>query len=280
MRSFAAGFLEGQRVGPRLVRTIRLIGEFKGQERLFARQSPQVLETLREAAIYESTESSNRIEGVTAPAPRLRAIVAQNTRPQNRSEQEIAGYREVLGSIHSSHGAMTLTSNLVRQLHRDLFHFTPEGGGHWKNADNEITERRADGTVVVRFKAVPAHRTPDAMDSLHDGVRAALDSGIVDPLLVIPAYVLDFLCIHPFRDGNGRMARLLTLLLLYRAGFGVGRYISLEAAIEASKQGYYDSLHASSQGWHDAKHSLVPWWRTFSASCSCPRIGASSSAWA
>ena len=155
MRSFQDALLEGQSVTPQLVRTIRLIGEHKGQERLFARQSPQVLETLREAAVYESTESSNRIEGVTAPTPRVRAIVAQRTTPQNRPEQEIAGYRAVLGMIHAHHQAMRLSSNLVLQLHRDLFQFTPGGGGAWKNIDNEITERRADGTVTVRFKALP-----------------------------------------------------------------------------------------------------------------------------
>ena len=146
---------------------------------------------------------------------------------------------------------MQLTSNLVLQLHRDLFQFVPAGGGRWKSADNDIIETRADGTTVVRFKPLAPHLVPDAMTQLHERYRAALDATAVDPLLLVPTYVLDFLCIHPFADGNGRMARLLSLLLLYQAGYEVGRYISLETAIEETKEGYYDSLHASSQGWHE-----------------------------
>ena len=149
------------------------------------------------------------------------------------------------------------------QLHRDLFQFAPGGGGHWKSTDNDIMERRPDGTSVVRFKPVPAHLTADAMERLHTEFSATLDAGTVEPLLLIPAYVLDFLCIHPFADGNGRMARLLSLLLLYQAGYEVGRYISLETAIENTKEGYYDALQASSQNWHEGQHSLVPWWEYF-----------------
>jgi Fic family protein len=169
----------------------------------------------------------------------------------------------VLSTIHTTFAAMPLTSNVVLQLHRDLFQFVPGGGGRWKATDNDITETRADGTTAVRFKPLAAHLTPDAMTRLHDQYRAALDAGHVEPLLLIPAYVLDFLCIHPFADGNGRMARLLSLLLLYQAGYEVGRYISLERAIEETKEGYYDSLYASSQRWHEGQHSLIPWWEYF-----------------
>jgi len=129
--------------------------------------------------------------------------------------------------------------------------------------DNDITEARADGTVVVRFKPLAPHLTPDAMTRLHDAHRTACDAGAVEPLLLIPAYVLDFLCIHPFADGNGRMARLLSLLLLWQAGYEVGRYISLESVIEGTKDGYYDALYASSQGWHEGQHTLIPWWEYF-----------------
>ena len=149
------------------------------------------------------------------------------------------------------------------QLHRDLFQFAPGGGGHWKSTDNDIMERRPDGASVVRFEPVPAHLTADAMDRLHTEFSATLDAGTVEPLLLIPAYVLDFLCIHPFADGNGRMARLLSLLLLHQAGYEVGRYISLETAIENTKEGYYDALQASSQNWHEGQHSLIPWWEYF-----------------
>ena len=242
---------------------MRLVGEYRGKEALFKQQSPQVLQALRESALIQSTESSNRIEGVVAPPQRIRDLVAKRTQPANRSEQEIAGYRDVLSTIHTNFADVQLAPNLVLQLHRDLFQFVPGGGGRWKATDNDITETRADGTKVVRFKPLAAHLTPDAMARLHDGYRKKLDAGTVEPLLLIPAYVLDFLCIHPFADGNGRMARLLSLLLLYQAGYEVGRYISLETMIEETKEGYYDSLYASSQGWHEGQHSLVPWWEYF-----------------
>src|ERR671934_362416 len=262
-KSFENGVLARQQLSQTLLQSVRLVGEYRGKEALFSQQSPQVLQALRESAVIQSTESSNRIEGVVAPAQRIRDLVAKRSEPANRSEQEIAGYRDVLGTIHTNFADMPLTSNLVLQLHRDLFQFVPGGGGRWKSAENDITETRPDGTTVVRFKPVAPHLVADAMAQLHERYRVALDAGAVDPLLLVPTYVLDFLCIHPFADGNGRMARLLTLLLLYQAGYQVGRYISLETAIEETKDGYYDSLHASSQGWHEARHSLVPWWEYF-----------------
>ena len=262
-KSFENGTLARQVVTQALLRSVRLAGEYRGKEALFSQQSPQVLQTLRERAVIQSTESSNRIEGVVAPAQRIRDLVAKRTEPANRSEQEIAGYRDVLNTIHTNFSDMLLTSDLVLQLHRDLYQFVPGGGGRWKSASNDITETRPDGTTVVRFKPLAPHLVPDAMAQLHERHRAALDSGAVDPLLLVPAYVLDFLCIHPFADGNGRMARLLSLLLLYQAGYQVGRYISLETAIEETKEGYYDSLSTSSQGWHEGRHTLVPWWEYF-----------------
>jgi Fic family protein len=152
---------------------------------------------------------------------------------------------------------------MVLQLHRDLYQFVTGEGGAWKPVDNEITETHPDGTKIVRFRPVPAYATPDAMRDLHDRFNTLWDSGTVEPLLLIPTYVLDFLCIHPFRDGNGRMARLLTLLLLYRAGYEVGRFISLEQIIERTKESYYDTLYQSSKGWHEGQHSLLPWWEYF-----------------
>lgn len=262
-KSFENGVLAGQALNQGLLQSVRLVGEYRGKEALFKQQSPQVLQALRENAVVQSTESSNRIEGVVAPKQRIRDLVANRTQPANRPEQEIAGYRDVLSAIHTNFADMQLTSNLVLQLHRDLFQFVPGGGGRWKAAENDITEMRADGTTIVRFKPLAPHLTPDAMARLHDAYRTALDRGAIDPLLLIPTYVLDFLCIHPFADGNGRMARLLSLLLLYQAGYELGRYISLEGAIEETKEGYYDSLHTSSQGWHEGRHSLVPWWEYF-----------------
>ena len=262
-KSFENSVRACQALNQGLLQSVRLVGEYRGKEALFKQQSPQVLQALRDSALIQSTESSNRIEGVVAPPQRIRDLVAKRTQPANRSEQEIAGYREVLSIIHTNFANMPLTSNLVLQLHRDLFQFVPGGGGRWKSTGNDITERRPDGTTVVRFKPLAAHLTPEAMARLHNAYRAKLDEQTVEPLLLISAYVLDFLCIHPFADGNGRMARLLSLLLLYQAGYEVGRYISLEGVIEATKEGYYDSLYTSSQGWHEAQHSLVPWWEYF-----------------
>ena len=263
MKSFEPGFLEQQRIPQNLVRTIRALGEFKGKVEVYKQQSPQVLETLRQAAVIQSTESSNRIEGVTAPHDRIVKLVQKKVKPGNRSEQEIAGYRDVLNTIHANHENMKFSVNLVLQMHRDLLKFTTEKDGKWKTAQNEIEEVGADGEKFIRFTPVAPHLTEDAMRSLHDRFNQALESQEFEPLLLIPSYVLDFLCIHPFRDGNGRMARLLSLLLLYHAGYEVGRFISLENIIEETRESYYETLYASSQKWHEGKHSLLPWWEYF-----------------
>jgi len=263
MNSFEAGFLEKQLIPHSLLQTIRLLGEYRGKEALFVQQTPQVLESLRQVAIIQSTESSNRIEGIEAPPERIKKLVEHKTTPKNRSEQEIAGYRDALATIHANHTNMPFTTGIVLQLHRDLYQFVAQQGGRWKMTDNEISETRTDGTRVVRFKPVPAHQTTEAMERLHTLFMDQWDRGAIEPLLLIPSYVLDFLCIHPFTDGNGRMARLLTLLLLYQAGFEVGRYISLEHLIENQREGYYDSLYKSSQGWHKSEHILLPWWEYF-----------------
>ena len=263
MNSFTPGFLGSQPLSHDLLRTIRVLGEYQGKEALFKRQAPQVLGTLREAAMIQSTEASTRLEGITAPPGRIRSLMAKRSRPRNRPEQEIAGYRDVLNTIHTSHSAMPFTPNVILQLHRDLYRFTAAEGGRWKMSDNEIVKTFPDGARVVRFRPVPAHRTPEAMETLHRRFNQAWDAGRIDHLLLIPAYVLDFLCIHPFADGNGRMARLIALWLLYRAGMEVGRYISLEKIVEETREGYYDSLYASSQGWHEGRHTLGPWWEYF-----------------
>ena len=263
MKSFAPGFLEKQQIPQSLLRTIRLLGEYKGKEEVFKQQSPQGLETLRNAAVIQSTESSNRIEGVIASHDRIVKIVQKKIKPANRSEQEIAGYRDVLNTIHANHANMKFNVNHILQLHRDLFRFTTEKGGRWKSTQNEIEQIGPDGKKSIRFIPVAPHLTDDAMRSLHERFDRATDSHQFETLLLIPAYVLDFLCIHPFRDGNGRMARLISLWLLYQSGFEVGRFISPETIIEETRQSYYDTLYASSQKWHQGKHSLVPWWEYF-----------------
>ncbi len=240
---------------------MRAIGEGKGKQDLFKERAPEVLEYLRQVAIVESTESSNRLEGVTLPRTAIELLVRRNAEPRagNRPEGEIAGYRNVLQLIHERHEYMEITPNLVLQLHRDLFKFSGAGApGQWKATDNLITEKRPDGSTFVRFAPTPAWRTPEAMDALHRAFAAAGASGI-DPLILTALYVLDFLCIHPFSDGNGRMARLITVLLLYREDYEVARYISLERLIEASREGYYDTLYRASQGWHESAHDPMPW---------------------
>lgn len=259
MSSFEPGYLEGRSLDHRLLRTLRLLGEYRGKQSLWAQQSPQVLEVLREASVIESTESSNRIEGVTAPPQRLAELVRGDTAPRDRSEQEIAGYRDVLGTIHSNHAHMDFTPGVVLQLHRDLFRYDAARGGRWKSVDNEITEVR-NGVRRLRFKPVPAFATAEAMRNLHERYARCLAEGNIDPLLLVSAYVLDFLCIHPFLDGNGRMARLLTLLLLYQNGYEVGRYISLERRVEDTREGYYETLYLASQGWHEHVHPIERWW--------------------
>jgi len=260
MRSFSAGFFDSQMISPALLGAVRAIGEHSGREELYAHRSPEVLETLRAASIIASTESSNRLEGVTAPHERIEDLVVRHGHPQNRSEMEIAGYRDVLGTIHANWPAMQFSPNLVLQLHRDLFQFSPSDGGRWKVTQNRVTERFTDGRVRVRFDPVEPHLVVPAMAALHERFDVEWNAGSTDRLLLIAAYVLDFLCIHPFLDGNGRTARLITLLLLYQAGYEVGRYISIEQIVEETRDGYYDALLRSSEGWHESKHSLLPWW--------------------
>lgn len=263
MKSFEPGFIESQPINQNLLRTVRILGEFKGRASLYEQQIPQALETLRQAAIIQSTESSNRIEGVTAPLKRIQELILEKTTPQNRSEQEIAGYRDVLNTIHANHKEMPFSANLVLQLHRDLYKYVGGQGGRWKTTKNEITEIQPDGTRVVRFQPVSAFETPEFMNRLHIRFSEVWNQGEVERLLLIPAYVLDFLCIHPFLDGNGRMARLISLLLLYQADFEVGRYVSLEKIVEVSKESYYETLYRSSQDWHEGRHSLLPWTEYF-----------------
>ncbi len=259
MKSFENGYLERLPLSHGLLRTMRQLGEFRGREELYRRQHPQVLETLRQVAVIQSTESSNRIEDITAPLDRFRALMADQTMPRDRPEQQIIGYRHVLNTIHGNWPGIRFTEGLVLQLHRDLFQFTDRPGGLWKSTDNEIVERHPDGRQVLRFAPVRAHQTPAAMRQLHEQFSAAWQAEEVDRLLLVAAYVLDFLCIHPFLDGNGRMARLLTLLLLYHAGFEVGRFVSLERLIESSRDSYYAALGASSLRWHEGEHDLRPW---------------------
>ena len=244
--------------------TIQKIGEYKGKQALFSQQTPEILDSLRQVAIIESSESSNRLEGITAPRKRVEAIVKKSSMPANRSEQEIAGYRDALALIHESASHMPFSINVIRQLHSMIYRYLPSDGGRWKMADNQIVERNPDGSIKrIRFEPVSAFDTPAAMEKLVERYGDAIHSYSVEPLVVVPATVFDFLCVHPFTDGNGRVARLLTLMLLYHFDYEAGRFISLERVFEDSKETYYECLEASSKGWHEGRHDIKPWLRYF-----------------
>jgi len=244
--------------------TLKILGEYKGKQTLFTQQTPEVLNTLLQVSMIESSESSNRIEGITAPHNRIAAIIQNKTQPKNRSEQEIAGYRDALALIHQSAKHMTLTENVILQCHQMLYRYLHEEGGSWKMVDNDIVEKSKNGEIIrIRFKPVSAVNTPQAMKDLVENYKTAIHVNQQEPLVVIPLLILDFLCIHPFTDGNGRTVRLLTLMLLYHFGYEVGRYISLERIFEESKETYYETLEESSKNWHESKHNVHPWLRYF-----------------
>ena len=244
---------------PEIVSYLTQIHEFKGEQTLFIEAKADTLTQLVEIAKIQSTESSNKIEGIYTSDIRLRELVKDKTRPRTRNEQEIAGYRDVLNTIHESHDHIPPKSAIILQLHRDLYKFESYNiGGKYKTADNVIEEEDSQGIKKIRFKPVPAWETPEAMEELCRAFEEAMATGEIDPLLLIPMFILDFLCIHPFNDGNGRMSRLLTLLLLYRSGYIVGKYISIERMIENSKELYYECLRESSENWYENKNDYIP----------------------
>lgn len=263
MKSFEHDYFIHQPITQGLLMAVRSLGEFRGRQALYRDQFPEVLETLRHVAMVQSTESSNRIEGITVARDRLEAIVAKKSKPKDRSEQEVAGYRDVLAEIHATALKHRLSPSLILQWHKQMYRYTTEEAGIWKKEDNAIIEILPDGRKVLRFRPLSAEATPKAMERLCDLFHESVREYKAEPLLAIASFVLDFECIHPFRDGNGRIGRLLTLLLLYQAGYEVGRFISLERVVEESKETYYDSLYRSSQRWNDGEHDLQPWWNYF-----------------
>ena len=244
---------------PEVVAYLTQIHEYKGQQNLFIETKADELSDLLEVAKIQSTEASNCIEGIVTTNERLKKIVREKTIPRNRSEKEIAGYRDVLATIHESHDFIPPKPSIILQLHRDLYKYSGKSiGGSFKNSDNVIAEELPDGQQIVRFEPVPAWETPETIAALCNAFEAAMQDAELDPLLLIPIFILDFLCIHPFNDGNGRMSRLLTTLLLYRSGFYVGKYISLEAKIAKSKDLYYAALAQAQIGWHEGTEDVVP----------------------
>ena len=267
MRLFDYKIIEEKLMTPEIMNMVTLIHEHKGKQELYIEDieaNSNVLTGLLEIAKIQSTGASNRIEGIITSEKRLAQLVKEKSEPRNRFEQEIAGYREVLATIHEGYDYITPTANIILQLHRELYSFAGSTvGGNYKNADNLIVETDAKGEGKIRFKPVPAYQTREAMENLSEAYLKALNEKVYNPLIIISMVILDFLCIHPFTDGNGRLSRLLTLLLHYREGYIVGKYISLEMIIEKTKKTYYESLQDSSAGWHEGENDYAPFVRYY-----------------
>ena len=253
-----------QLLTPEIVNMLSSLHEFRGKQELYIEAESDVLTALLDIAKIQSTKASNKIEGIYTSDERLEALVMEKAEPRNRSEEEIAGYREVLTTVHDSYEYIPIRPNNILQLHRDLYSFSSsDTGGRFKNTDNVIAESGKDGQQRVRFMPVPAFQTPEAMENLCNEFNNAIERSEYDPLLLIPMFILDFLCIHPFNDGNGRMSRLLTLLLLYRSGYIVGKYVSMEMLIEKTKETYYEALQNSSIEWHNDKSDYTSFVRYY-----------------
>lgn len=254
--------IEKMPISIEIMNMISTLHEYKGRQELYIETQPQILERLMEVAKIQSTEASNKIEGIYTSDARLREIVQKKSEPRNRNEKEIAGYREVLGMVHDSYAYIQMKPNDILTLHKYLYSYSESSnGGHYKMVDNLIEEEDEFGNKSVRFQPVPAILTKEYIENLCNQYDEVINHTSIDPLLVIPCVILDFLCIHPFGDGNGRMSRLLTLLLLYKAGYLVGKYISIEMVVEKSKETYYEALQDSSISWHENANDYMPFVR-------------------
>lgn len=259
MKSFRGTRLAETALPLTTVWLLESLAESKGRQGRFEAQPPQVLEALKELALVESTESSNRIEGVTVARDRLQPLVLGNARPRDRSEEEIVGYRRALEWVHSQHATIAITPEALQHLHALAQGGMSGDAGQWKRTANDILELHPDGRREVRFRPLAPEEVPAAVEELCCAYRDVIARQEIPPLLAIACLVLDFLCIHPFRDGNGRVSRLLTLLALYQQGTLVGRYVSHERIVEETKETYYEALKASSAGWHEGRHDFFPW---------------------
>lgn len=252
MRTFNYANFEQMKLDSDIVFLLGRIHEAKGKQELFLKQKPQELDKLVEIAKIQSTEASNAIEGIKTTSTRLKQLLNEKTTPKNRDEAEIAGYRDVLSTIHENYEYISLSVNYILQLHKMLYQRTGlEIGGKFKNVQNYITSTDTNGSTYTLFTPLEPFETPEAVEKICEQFNKALAENKVDPLILIPVFIHDFLCIHPFLDGNGRMSRLLTTLLLYKCGYLVGKYISLEAKISQDKNSYYNALEKSQIGWHE-----------------------------
>ena len=259
MRVFDYSRLPDDLLTEEIINSVSLLHEHRGRQSLFLEQRADELQALCDIAKIQSTGASNRIEGIFTSEKRLRELVHESIAPKSRAEEEIIGYRDVLNLIHESHDAIPVTPNSILQLHQILFRPTAYSiGGKWKDSDNAIVEIDAQGKQHIRFRPLPAVAVPNAMEQLCSTYNEAMAAGKIDALLLAALFTFDFICIHPFNDGNGRMSRLLTLLMLYRSGYLVGKYVSIEHEIERTKETYYEALQASSAGWDENKNDSLP----------------------
>ncbi len=252
IRNFDYSALKDVKWDSELMSYVAQIHEHKGKQELYLRQKPAQLERLVEIAKIQSIETSNRIEGIVTTSTRIKQLCMDKTTPKNRDEEEIMGYRDVLNTIHESYEYIPIRKSYILQLHQYLYKYSEKGiGGRFKNTQNYIAQTQADGSQTILFMPPPPYETEAAIDAICETLNREMDACTVDPLILIATFIKDFLCIHPFNDGNGRMSRLLTTLLLYRCGYVVGRYVSLESKIEKTKSVYYEVLRESSEGWHE-----------------------------
>lgn len=259
MRSFNYSAIKEQKWDSDILGLIAGIYKEAGKQELYLKQRPEELEKLVEIAKVQSTEASNAIEGIVTTSTRVRQLVEEKTSPRNRDEQEIAGYRDALSIIHENFDAIPITQNYILQLHKVLYsHMNNPMAGRTKSVQNYISATYPDGHSETLFTPMAPFETPEALDHICEEYNRVIGNMEVEPLIAIPIFIHDFLCIHPFNDGNGRMSRLLTTLLLYRNGFYVGKYISLEAKIARNKDLYYDTLRQAQIGWHEATEDAVP----------------------
>ncbi|MBQ7070311.1 MAG: Fic family protein [Ruminococcus sp.] len=259
MRTFNYSAIKDQKWDSEILGLVAGIYKYAGKQELYLKQKPHELEKLVEIAKIQSTEASNAIEGIVTTNTRIRQLVEEKTAPRNRDEQEIAGYRDVLNVIHESFDAIPITKNYILQLHKMLYsHMNNPLAGQTKTVQNYISATYPDGHTENIFTPLAPFETPEALEKICEEYSRVIGNFEVEPLIVIPIFIHDFLCIHPFNDGNGRMSRLLTTLLLYRSGFNVGKYISLEAKIAKNKDLYYDALRRSQDGWHEGSEDVVP----------------------
>ena len=259
MRTFNYSKIKDLKWDSEILGLVAAIYKEAGKQELYLKQRPDELEKLVEIAKIQSTEASNAIEGIITTNTRIRQLVEEKTTPKNRDEQEIAGYRDVLNIIHESFDAIPITRNYILQLHKIMYsHMNNPMAGRTKNNQNYISATYPDGHTEVLFTPMAPFETPEALDKICEEYNRVIGNFEVEPLLIIPIFIHDFLCIHPFNDGNGRMSRLLTALLLYRSGFYVGKYISLEAKIAHNKELYYSTLRQAQHGWHEGTEDVLP----------------------